>query len=150
MLRESYIAVMDRVQGVKLVVTRHYPRGIASIHFDRHIPALAPSYELLRDWRDHRITWEEYAARFREEILSSPEALAALRHIIDLARTKDVYLICWEKSPPCHRYILLDLAEEIAGDGARQPRQVPPLREGDPPVPPGEAGRLLEEDPGDE
>lgn len=113
-LRETYIAVMGRVEGVKLVVTRLYPRGIAPIHFDRWLPALAPSYELLTDWHGHRITWEKYTARFREEILGSPEAMAALRHIIDLARTKDVWLICWEKAPPCHRFLLLEIARELS------------------------------------
>ena len=115
-LRQTYIAVMDRVQGVKLVVTHHYPRRIASIHFDRWLPILAPSRGLLQAWRQNRITWAEYAARFRREILGSPEAMAALRHIIDVARTKDVYLVCWEKSPPCHRFILLDLCKELAGE----------------------------------
>ncbi len=99
-LRETYIAAMDGVEGLKLVVTRRYPRGITSIHFDRWLSALAPSHELLDDWRRKRITWEEYAAKFRKEILGSAEAVAALRHIIDLARTRDVWLICWEKVPP--------------------------------------------------
>ena len=113
---ETYIAAMGRVQGVKLVVTRHYPRGIASIHFDRWLPSLAPGRGLLQAWRRGLITWEEYAARFREEILGSAEAVAALRHIVELSRTRDVYLICWEREPPCHRFLLLDLAREISGE----------------------------------
>ena len=120
-LREAYVAIMGRVEGLKLVVTRYYPRGIAPIHFDRWLPVLAPSRELLQDWRGHWITWEEYEARFRREILSSPEALAALRHIIDLSRARDVYLICWEREPPCHRFILLNLAGEISGEARLQP-----------------------------
>ena len=44
-LRETYIAAMDGVEGLKLVVTRRYPRGITSIHFDRWLPALATSHE---------------------------------------------------------------------------------------------------------
>ena len=129
---------MGRVEGVKLVVTRHYPRGIAQIHFDRWLPALAPSQELLLVWRCGLITWEEYTARFREEILGSPEAMAALRHIVELSRTRDVWLICWEKGPPCHRFILLDMAREIAGEGPRQGRQAPLLREGGTRGTPGE------------
>ena len=115
-LRETYIAAMDGVEGLKLVVTRRYPRGIASIHFDRWLPALAPSRELLDDWRRGLITWPEYAAHFRGEILGSPEAVAALRHIVDLARSQDVYLICWEREPPCHRFLLLDPAGELPGE----------------------------------
>ncbi len=117
-LRETYIAVMGRVQGLKIVVTRHYPRGIAHIHFDRWLPVLSPSRELLAGWTRSLITWDEYTSSFREEILESPEAVAALRHIIELARTRDVYLICWEKAPPCHRFILLDLARELSEEVA--------------------------------
>lgn len=115
-LRETYIAIMGRVEGVKIVVTRLYPRGIARVHFDRWLPVLAPSRELLQAWRRSMITWEEYTARFRREILGSPEALAALRHIAELAETRDVWLICWERAPPCHRFILLDLARELSGE----------------------------------
>ena len=115
-LKETYIAIMDRVEGIKLVVTRLYPRGISRVHFDRWLPVLAPSRELLADWKHGLITWDEYTARFREEILASPEALAALRHIIELAEARDVYLICWEREPPCHRYLLMDLAGELSGE----------------------------------
>ena len=116
MLRETYIAAMHQVEGLKLVVTRHYPRGVARVRFDRWLPALAPSRELLTDYRHGLIAWEEYRARFREEILGSAEARAAFRHIIDLARTRDVYLICWEREPPCHRFLLMDLARELSGE----------------------------------
>ena len=115
-LRETYIAVMGRVEGVKLLVTRLYPRGISRVHFDRWLPTLAPSQELLADWKHRLITWDEYTERFRQEILGSVEALAALRHIIELAEARDVYLICWEKEPPCHRFLLLDLARELSGE----------------------------------
>lgn len=113
-LRETYIAVMGRVEGLKLVVTRHYPRGIARVHFDRWLPVLAPSLKLLADWKHSLITWDEYTTRFREEIMGSPEAVATLHHIIELAETRDVYLICWEKEPPCHRFELLEMAKELA------------------------------------
>jgi len=48
--------------------------------------------------------------------------VAALRQIIDLARTRDMYLICWEKEPPCHRWLLLDLARELSVEAPRRRR----------------------------
>ena len=116
MLRETYIAAIDEVNGLKLVVTRRYPKGIASIHFDRWLPALAPSRELLRDCRPSLVAWDEYAARFRGEILGSPEAVATLRHVVELARTRDVYRICWEREHPCHRFLLLEMTRELVGE----------------------------------
>ncbi|GAG38251.1 unnamed protein product [marine sediment metagenome] len=70
---ETYIAIMGRVEGVKLVVTRLYPRGISRVHFDRWLPILAPSQKLLHDWKHSLITWEKYTARFREERPRPPE-----------------------------------------------------------------------------
>ena len=107
---------MDRVQGLKIIVTRYYPRGIARVHFDEWLPVLAPSRGLLADWKRGLTTWPEYTSRFREEIRGSPEAVAALRHIVEISRTNEVYLICWEKAPPCHRFILLDMAGELSGE----------------------------------
>lgn len=111
-LRETCIAEMDGVQGLKLVATRHYPRGVARVRFDEWLPVLAPSRELLTDYQHGLVAWEEYTAHFRKEILGSAEAIAALKHVSELAETRDVYLICWEPEPPCHRFLLLDLARE--------------------------------------
>jgi len=82
-----------------------------------------------------------YRERFRREIRSNPEARAALRDVIALAKAGDLYLMCmcpW-KTPgkACHTYLLLELARELeprvrllpepaprrAGAGAARQRQ---------------------------
>jgi len=70
---------------------------------------LGPSKGLLEDVKDRKIGWVEYERRFRAEILANPKALEKLREIKKLAEQKDVRLICYEKNPPCHRFILMDL-----------------------------------------
>jgi len=44
---------------------------------------------------------------------SSPKAVAKLKEIEKLAEEKDVRLICYEKNPPCHRFILVDLINSL-------------------------------------
>jgi len=57
--------------------------------------------------------WGAYERCFQKEILSNPKALAKLKEIKKLAKEKDVRLICYEKNPPCHRFILIDLINSL-------------------------------------
>ena len=97
MLKETYLANITKIKFPDLRVRVARPSE------------LAPSKELLADWKDRRINWSEFEARFRKQILSNPEALKLLREIKELATKTDVYLYCYEKHPPCHRFILIDL-----------------------------------------
>jgi len=74
---------------------------------------LAPSKSLLADWKAWKITWSEYEIRYKRQILSDPEALKYMRVIKELATKVDVYLYCYEKRPPCHRFILIELINAL-------------------------------------
>jgi uncharacterized protein YeaO (DUF488 family) len=97
-LKEGYLAKWDSYpkHEVKIAVTRTAKS------------VLSPSWKLLNDYKTGKIDWEEYARRFIRE-MDKPEAQAKLQRIRELAKTKDVRLICYEKNPPCHRFILLEL-----------------------------------------
>ena len=101
MLKEGYIAKW-----------REYPKDEIKIRVARP-SVLAPSKQLLEDWKEGKISWEEYEERFRKEILSNPKALKKLREIKELAKKKDVRLICYEKNPPCHRFILIEMIKNL-------------------------------------
>lgn len=93
---------------------------------------LAPSEALLGDFNrfkaefvpgcgwesDVHFAWAKsnYAERFELQIKSDPAAMARLRDLADRARTKDVFLVCYEgDDKPCHRKLLLKIAEEEFG-----------------------------------
>jgi uncharacterized protein YeaO (DUF488 family) len=101
MIKESYIAMWKKlpVDAVKVRVAR------PSI--------LSASKDLLTDYKSGRITWEVFKTRFRKEIHSNPGAVAELHRLKELSKTKDVYLICYEKEYPCHRFILLEMIQEL-------------------------------------
>jgi len=101
MLKEGYIGRW-----------KEYPKDEVKVRVARP-SVLAPSKELLKDWKEGKIDWTEYERRFREEILGNPKAVAKLKEIKKLAKTKDVRLICYEKNPPCHRFILIDLINSL-------------------------------------
>ncbi|MBA7683492.1 hypothetical protein ES703_91861 [subsurface metagenome] len=99
MLKETYLANLARIptEAKRIMVAR------PSI--------LAPSKSLLADWKTKKITWSEYEVRYKRQILSNPEAVKYMRAIKELANKVDVYLYCYEKKPPCHRFILIDLIQ---------------------------------------
>ena len=74
---------------------------------------LAPSKTLLADWKAKKIAWPEYERRYKRQILSDTEALTYMRAIKELATKVDVYLYCYEKKPPCHRFILIELINAL-------------------------------------
>jgi Active DUF488-N3 subclade len=59
----------------------------------------------------------DYRARFKREIRSSREAMAALRGLVAEAAGRDLYLMCMcpyrTSESACHTYLLLELAREI-------------------------------------
>jgi uncharacterized protein YeaO (DUF488 family) len=93
---------------------------------------LAPSGELLDEFNEWKAkfkpshgyetaygfawTKSDYEARFRAQIQANPKALARLRELAEQSRTHDVFLICYEGyDKPCHRKLLLKIAEEEFG-----------------------------------
>jgi len=94
---------------------------------------LAPSNELLSDFnaakeqcseiesdpvKVYECAWKrsDYERRFRDEILKNPRSMARLERLAEESRRKDVFLICYEsEDKPCHRRLLLSIAEERFG-----------------------------------
>lgn len=101
MLKEGYIAKWKK-----------YPEDEIKIRVARP-SILGPSKELLAGAMSGRVDWPEYERRFRAEILGNEKAMAKLKEIKELAEKKDVRLICYEKNPPCHRFILMDLIAKL-------------------------------------
>lgn len=113
MLRETYFAVWEKVKkdnpdAVFVSVALKRP---AHTPIDFSAPALAPSAELLSDYKEG-LSWEEYTKRFIAE-MDCDEARWNMDYFKNMAIDKDVYLVCWERSGSnCHRYLLLDLMKE--------------------------------------
>jgi hypothetical protein len=59
--------------------------------------------------------WDQthFEQRYRAMIASQPEVLKQLAEIKTLSETKDVYLYCYCGKKPCHRFILLDIINNM-------------------------------------
>ncbi len=112
-LEMGYFAVIDNYPHPewKACVSLKYP------WFDGrdkmfNYPELAPSKKLISDWREDIIDWEESEMHYRAEITSNEESLSALHYLIYLSYHTVVRVMCWEKNPPCHRFIIDDMVQE--------------------------------------
>lgn len=114
MLKESYKRNIPSIKGPNVLIVDVTRTGNS---------ILSPSIELLNARRFGNIEWDEFERRFREEI-NSPTVEAKLLKIaqdaVKMVPVKgsmveqDVYLICYEASGNCHRYILMDMIRDIA------------------------------------
>jgi uncharacterized protein YeaO (DUF488 family) len=103
----------EESDGLRLLITRFYPRGVKKEHFQRWTRELSPSRELLRAYRSKERSWEVFKSEFVAELKANPSSLAAIRALRRESRKSNVTLLCYEKSGnPCHRYIVADLVSK--------------------------------------
>jgi uncharacterized protein YeaO (DUF488 family) len=86
------------------------PRG----YHGRRYPALAPSRELLTEWKKGYLTWDQYARMYQTEVLDRLDPMDVASDLGDGA-----IMLCWEKWVPdlkCHRSLVaawLDFIEPV-------------------------------------
>ncbi|KXB07634.1 hypothetical protein AKJ51_00770 [candidate division MSBL1 archaeon SCGC-AAA382A20] len=114
-------SITDRIEdedGERILVTRYWPRGMSRDRLEKAewLKEVAPSKELLQDWKNEKIYWPEYCRRYREEMSSRQKKIARLA-----AKSQDntITLLCHEPehNPHCHRHILKKLIQEIQQEG---------------------------------
>ncbi len=97
--------------GVRVLVTRYWPRGVKKEKAAFWIRELGPSPDLIKDWKAGSISWEQfrkrYEAEWREE--DKDRLLLELKAIIRQAGKRNVTLMCTcREEAHCHRVILKD------------------------------------------
>ena len=97
--------------GFRLLTMRYWPRGIRRELVDRWERGLAPSRELLADIRSGAIAWDEFAERYRFEMQTRPDSIAAMDALRAQAAAEVVTVMCGCKEAlHCHRTLLQALA----------------------------------------
>lgn len=115
---------VSKRDGLRIFITRYWPRGHNRHECDEWIPALAPSEALLRQFQRDGIPWREFEREYKSEILKgigdesdrnhrmrNSGQKYFLRMLRKIAETQTITLIC--NCPPeathCHRNILKEL-----------------------------------------
>jgi uncharacterized protein YeaO (DUF488 family) len=105
-------------EGLRIGVARHVPRGVRREdrsrlgYFDLWLPLLAPSPELLRDYKHGGLSFEAFARRYRAE-MRAPACRQVMVLLAGLARELRFSLGCHCEDPQrCHRSLLREWIAE--------------------------------------
>lgn len=97
---------VEAADGKRFLISRYWPRGRSKdkLKLSGWIRELAPSKELLQDWKK-KISWREYEQRYSKEMESKPQFI---QEMAGLAEISTITLLCFEKedNPHCHRHLL--------------------------------------------
>ena len=121
-LKETYIANAENVDGVLFQVTRSDRALVKGAYY---VPELSPTFDLLNAYQYKSLSWEDFTEEFREQILNDDKAMNILKEIFEISKVADAYLICYEKKYPCHRFLLIGIANEKWGDEKEKPPIIP-------------------------
>jgi len=104
MIYESYIAKIGVVpKAERFLVNRN--RG----HNE-----LSPSQPLLKEYKDGKLSWDQFHSRFLSEL--TDQSWSTLESLAKRSLKENICLICYERDFPCHRFILIEL---LMGLGAK-------------------------------
>ena len=90
--------------GIRILVTRYYPRGIRKDKFDRWHRELSPSRNLLKSLKEGVISQNVFFQIFRRELNNDPEKIKVCKQMAIESLEKNITLLCYEKEEnSCHR-----------------------------------------------
>lgn len=117
MIYTSYLANVKKLPTnmKKILVIRWKPRN--TMNPEKYNlewwPQLAPSELLLSKYKDNSIDWHQYREMFIEESYTNVMFIDALEQIIELNKTQDICLICYEKNDlECHRSLIREILKQ--------------------------------------
>jgi hypothetical protein len=104
-LKETYFANLGNVKKMD-------PGAVIIDVTRRAGSALSPSWDMLNEYKAGKMIWDGYVSRFMRE-MDNPECKAEMLRIGELSRTKEVYLVCFERVGNCHRFLLVDMIKRV-------------------------------------
>jgi uncharacterized protein YeaO (DUF488 family) len=100
---------LAEADGRRILVTRYYPRFCKDLRYNQWFRELSPSGDLLRKYRNSKITWTAFEKAFRKE-LNSSQAKEVIDRLALYAKTGNVTILCYEREgQKCHRQIVSDI-----------------------------------------
>ncbi|MGI0047030.1 MAG: DUF488 domain-containing protein [Nitrosotalea sp.] len=103
----------EQNDGIRILITRFYPRGVKKDHFDVWIRELAPSPELLQSYKQGQRNWDEFKMSFLSELRDNIDSLEVIHALNQQNVVKNITLLCYERDgTPCHRHMVKNIIEE--------------------------------------
>jgi len=102
-------------EGLRIGSARHLPRGVKRSdwqrgnYFDIWLPLVAPTSDLVADFKHRQITFPAFARHYRAQ-MKSPEPRHVIALLAAVARHTPISVGCFcEDESRCHRSILRQL-----------------------------------------
>ncbi|MFG1449888.1 MAG: DUF488 family protein [Thermoplasmataceae archaeon] len=99
--------------GIRVLITRYYPRGVKRENFDIWMRSLAPDQGLLKRYKEGSMTWSDFETEFYDEVKNRNQSIQDIEKIRSMTQEKNVTLLCFEKEGEnCHRYLVQRIMKE--------------------------------------
>ena len=96
--------------GKRILVMKLWPRGISKDKVDLWMKELGTDRELIRKWKDGKISWDRFAADYRKSLRGKEDLLM---NLAQESKAGTITLLCTDKDPSrCHRSLLKSAIEE--------------------------------------
>lgn len=110
---KSIYKPIEEDDGLRVLITRFYPRGVKREKYDIWVRELAPSAELLKRYKNTEINWNDFKITLLSELSDSIDSIEAIHALRTRNNMENITLLCYEKDGcPCHRHMIRDLIEE--------------------------------------
>lgn len=106
-------------ERLRVGAVRYPPRGKRKEEIDEYdvrLPELAPSSDLLKQFKQGAIPWERFSQRYRSE-MSKPERKYLIPFFAALSKVTDLSLGCYcQDETTCHRSVLRELLADAGAE----------------------------------
>ena len=110
---KSIYKPVEEEDGLRVLITRWYPRGVKRERYDIWVRELAPSPELLKKYKNSEIEWTDFSIALLSEFRDNMDSIEALHILQTKGNMENITLLCHEKDgEPCHRHMVKNLIEE--------------------------------------
>ena len=102
----------EESDGIRILITRYYPRGIRKDNFDFWFTDLSPSRHFLRSLKHGIISRSVFFQFFWRDLRSDEKKLELCKQLAIKSMNKNITLLCFEKEEIfCHRYYVKRICE---------------------------------------
>ena len=110
---KSIYRSVEPEDGLRVLITRWYPRGVKREKYDIWVRDLSPSPELLKKHKNSEIDWNDFTLSLLAELKSNINSIEAIYTLQTKGNTQNITLLCHEKDgEPCHRHMIKDLIDD--------------------------------------
>ena len=110
---KSIYKSIEEEDGLRVLITRWYPRGVKREKYDIWVRELAPSAELLKRYKNTEVDWDDFKITLLFELRDNMDSVEAIHALQARSNMQDITLLCYEKDGcPCHRHMVRELVED--------------------------------------